>query len=63
MDDDAIKKILENAPPPAIVGPKEFSLERLLSHTWPAPPEETERFIESIYADRRRAAGMSDQSG
>lgn len=60
MDDDTIKRILKDAPPPVIVGPKEFSLERLLSHTWPGEPGEVEEFIELIYAERRRAAGMPD---
>ena len=31
------------------------TLEDLLKHTWPAPPEEAEQFVANIYADRREA--------
>lgn len=58
MDENTIKKILENAPPPVVAGPKEFSLERLLQHTHPTiTEEEVEQFVAEIYAERRRAAG------
>lgn len=44
---------------PVVVGPKEFSLERLLQHTDPTVTlEEVEAFLEEIYGDRQRAAGM-----
>ena len=41
---------------PVVVGPQPFSLEDLLRHIDPAPDEETEHFVEAIYADRHRAA-------
>jgi hypothetical protein len=39
---------------PVLVGPKPFSFDDILKHVDPAPDEETERFVEAIYADRRR---------
>jgi len=44
---------------PVVVGPQPFSLEELLRSVDPAPDEETERFVETIYADRRRASENS----
>jgi hypothetical protein len=41
---------------PMLVGPEPFSLEEILRHVDPAPDEETERFVASIYADRRGEA-------
>ena len=43
--------------PPNLVGPKSFSLERLLSHIDPAPAEESEAFVRYIYEQRRMDAG------
>ena len=39
--------------PPNLVGPKSFSLERLLSHIDPAPDEESEAFVRYIYEQGR----------
>jgi hypothetical protein len=39
--------------PPSLVRPKVFSLERLLSHTWPSTKEEAEEFVRDIYKHRR----------
>jgi hypothetical protein len=39
---------------PVLVGPKPFSFDDILKHVDPAPDEETERFVEAIYADRRQ---------
>jgi hypothetical protein len=41
---------------PVLVGPKPFSFDNILRNIDPAPDEETERFVEAIYADRRQAA-------
>lgn len=41
---------------PVLVGPKPFSFDTILQNVDPAPDEETERFVEAIYADRRQAA-------
>ena len=40
---------------PALVGPKPFSFDNILRSIDPSPDEETERFVEAIYADRRQA--------
>jgi len=40
---------------PVLTGPQPFSLEEILRNVDPAPDEETERFVETIYADRRQA--------
>jgi hypothetical protein len=40
----------------AVAHPGPVSIEDLLRHVDPAPDEETERFLEAIYADRRAAA-------
>jgi len=44
---------------PVLVGPKPFSFEEILRNVYPAPDEETERFVAAIYADRRQAAENS----
>ncbi len=42
---------------PVLVGPQPFSFENLLRYIDRAPAEETDRFVEAIYADRKQAAG------
>jgi hypothetical protein len=44
---------------PVPVGPKPFSFDEILHNIDPAPDEETERFIQAIYADRRQYAENS----
>ncbi len=44
---------------PVLVGPKPFSFDDILRYVDPAPDEETERFVEAIYADRRRYADQT----
>jgi hypothetical protein len=41
---------------PVLVGPQPFSLEEILRNVSPAPDEETERFVATIYAERRQVA-------
>jgi hypothetical protein len=41
---------------PVVVQPARHSIEDILRHVDPAPDEETERFLEIIYEDRRRSA-------
>jgi hypothetical protein len=41
---------------PVPVGPKPFSFDDILRYVDPAPDDETERFVEAIYANRRRYA-------
>ncbi|MBM3725353.1 MAG: hypothetical protein FJW40_08015 [Acidobacteria bacterium] len=41
---------------PVLIGPRPFSLDSILRNVDPAPDEETERFVEAIYADRRQGA-------
>jgi len=38
------------------VGPQPFSFDDILRYVDPAPDDETERFVEAIYADRRQSA-------
>ena len=57
--DDEVQDLLNAGYKPVIVGPQPFSFEDLLRYVAPAPDEETERFAEAIYADRRQAAGNS----
>ena len=40
---------------PVLVGPKPFSFDNILRNIHPAPDEETDLFVEAIYADRRQA--------
>jgi hypothetical protein len=56
--DENLPDIRNGAKEPAIVGPQPFSLENLLKSVDPAPDEETERFVASIYEDRRRFAEL-----
>jgi hypothetical protein len=44
---------------PEVVGPQPFSFDEILRNVDPAPDEETERFVQEIYADRRRSAEHS----
>jgi hypothetical protein len=44
---------------PVVVGPKPFSFDEILRNVDPAPDEETERFVQEIYADRRQSATHS----
>ena len=55
MNDDG-RDVRDPGYRPALVGPQPFSLEFVLQNVDPAPDEETERFVEAIYSDRRRAA-------
>ena len=41
---------------PVVVHPGPLSIEDLLRHVDPAPDDEIELFVASIYADRREAA-------
>ena len=40
---------------PVLVGPRPFSFENILRNVDPAPDEETERFVATIYADRHQS--------
>jgi hypothetical protein len=44
---------------PVVVGPQPFSFDDILRRVDPAPDDETERFVEAIYADRRQSAEQS----
>jgi hypothetical protein len=44
---------------PVLIGPQPFSFEEILRNTDPAPDEETERFVEAIYVDRRQCTENS----
>ena len=44
---------------PVVVGPRPFSFDEILRNVDPAPDEETERFVQQIYTDRRRSAENS----
>ena len=44
---------------PVVVGPQPFSFDAILRNIDPAPDEETERFVQEIYADRRQSAAQS----
>jgi len=44
---------------PTVTHPGPLSMDELLRNIDPAPDDETERFVASIYADRRDAAGQS----
>jgi hypothetical protein len=62
MKDDN-KAIGQTAHIPVIVHLGPPSIEELLRHVDPAPDDETERFINAIYADRRKrkAVGFVDR--
>jgi hypothetical protein len=44
---------------PVLVGPRPFSFDEILRNVDPAPDEETERFVQEIYADRRQSTENS----
>jgi len=44
---------------PVVIGPQTFSFGEILRNIDPAPDEETDRFVEDIYADRRQSAERS----
>ena len=48
--------------PPNLTRSGSFSLERLLSHIDPGPPEESETFVQAIY-EQRRIDASSDGNG
>ena len=48
--------------PPNLIRSGSFSLERLLSHLDPGPPEESEAFVQAIY-EQRRIDASSDRNG
>ena len=48
--------------PPNLIRSGSFSLERLLSHIDPGPPEESEVFVQAIY-EQRRVDASSDRNG
>ena len=52
---DELQDLLNVGYQPVIVGPQPFSFEDLMRCVDPAPDEETERFVQAIYADRRPA--------
>jgi hypothetical protein len=41
---------------PVEVHPRPHTIEEILKHVYPAPDEETDRFIAAIYEDRRKSA-------
>jgi hypothetical protein len=43
---------------PAVLHPGPSSMEDLLRYVYPAPDDETDRFIADIYADRREAVSF-----
>lgn len=55
MSDD-VKDLVDAGYKPVLVGPQPFSLEDLLRHIDPGPDEETDRFVEAIYSERRESA-------
>jgi hypothetical protein len=61
MDDDT-KALREAGSRPVVVhrGPP-LSIEDLLRNIYPAPDDETERFVAAIYADRRDAGASSPE--
>ncbi len=56
---DELQDLLDAGYKPVLVGPQPFSFEDLLRSVDPAPDEETDRFIEAIYADRRQSTKKS----
>jgi hypothetical protein len=57
MNDDN-QALWEPHSKPVVVHPGPASIDDLLKHVDPAPDEEIDRFVSSIYADRREAAGI-----
>ena len=56
---DELHELRKGGYRPLVVGPTPFLLEDILQNIDPAPDEETERFVEAIYRDRREAAADS----
>jgi hypothetical protein len=53
MTDDILRNLRDSGYGPSIVRKRPFSFEDLLRSVEPAPDEETEAFVATIYADRR----------
>ena len=53
MTDEILQTLRDSGYKPNIVRERPFSFEGLLRSVDPAPDEETERFVATIYADRR----------
>ncbi len=51
---DELQHLRDTGYKPVLIGPQPFSVEEILRHVDPVPDEETERFVESIYQDRRQ---------
>jgi hypothetical protein len=49
---DQRQTVEDATPKPRVVHPGPRSIDDLLRYTDPAPDEETERFVDAIYADR-----------
>lgn len=52
---DEVQDLLDSGYKPVLIGPRPFSFEQILRNVDPAPDDEIERFVEAIYADRRRS--------
>ena len=61
MMPDEIPELRQAGKKPAIVRPVPFSLEKLVLYTYPAPDEETDRFVAAIYADRRQSTNSTPE--
>jgi hypothetical protein len=57
--DDEVQDLRKAGYRPVVVGPQPFSFDAILRNIDPAPDEETERFVQEIYADRRQSAAQS----
>ena len=53
---DELRDLRNTGYKPVLIGPQPFSFEEILLNIDPAPHQETERFVEVIYADRRMYA-------
>jgi hypothetical protein len=49
------KENRESTSKPVVVHPSQHSIEEILKHVYPAPDEETDRFVAAIYEDRRKS--------
>ena len=58
MNDDELQDLRNSDYKPVLIGPQPFSFDEILRNIDPAPDEETERFVEAIYADRRQSTGV-----
>ena len=43
---------------PVVVHPRRHTIEEILKHVDPGPNDETERFVQAIYEDRRKYAAI-----